>query len=564
MSTCILENDNTTDILIRQLKREVKSFYDDTTAKLLLHDGKIAELCNYVKTNLSNNIRELVDTMEASGELTEIITSVITQSINILDNAIVYYGEEVYTEKKHDDVSNNDYYITHIPKLDYKGNKIELRVGIANDNPALNTLESTIDFANRKNATLCINAGYFNINTNEPIGGIIQNGEVIRGIQPGTAKYNYITIDINGRLGYKPYNYSVNQMVAEGIKQAFCGTAILIDSGINQIQDDTSREPRQAIGQKRDGEFIILTCDGRTRNNEGMSYDDLIRIFNEYNVFNAYNLDGGGSTSTVLRGIKQNENIDSLYKDRAVSNFLYISKDVEISDSQIISMAFKEIGKLKQEIDKRIDNLIEIESGYLRLRGKEGFYLPGIECYTNGSNTRLGKIGITDLSTAIRSVFATLRNESGEDDTVFRASAEGLYNVNGLMANFLAYPRRTPEADCNIIGIPASAFNMYEADANSPGNGIGACILLHIPFTSDFNINIRQIAIPLNEQKAVKMRSCDSSGTWGDWYEFGVAKGNTNQRPTGCKAGAMYYDTTIRKPIWFTGAVWIDAAGNEV
>lgn len=77
-----LENEcmssNELEILMRQIQREVEKFYNDTTAKLLLHDGKIAELCNYVKTNLSNSIRELLDNMKISGELDEIITSTLT------------------------------------------------------------------------------------------------------------------------------------------------------------------------------------------------------------------------------------------------------------------------------------------------------------------------------------------------------------------------------------------------------------------------------------------------------------------------------------------------------
>lgn len=109
MSTCTLENDNTTDILIRQLKREVKAFYDDTTAKLLLHDGKIAELCNYVKTNLSNSIRELLDTMEASGELSNIITDTILSEISTLElksNHIINVKEfGAYGDGKHDDTN---------------------------------------------------------------------------------------------------------------------------------------------------------------------------------------------------------------------------------------------------------------------------------------------------------------------------------------------------------------------------------------------------------------------------------------------------------------------------
>ena len=73
---------NEIEILIRQLKREVSKLINETEAKLLLHDGKIAEMCKYIKNNLSNSIRELLDSMVVSGELDEIILSTITVFIS--------------------------------------------------------------------------------------------------------------------------------------------------------------------------------------------------------------------------------------------------------------------------------------------------------------------------------------------------------------------------------------------------------------------------------------------------------------------------------------------------
>ena len=57
---------NDIKILIKQLKREVKELMETTEAKLLCHDGKIAELCKYIKDNLCNSLRCLLDTMLTS------------------------------------------------------------------------------------------------------------------------------------------------------------------------------------------------------------------------------------------------------------------------------------------------------------------------------------------------------------------------------------------------------------------------------------------------------------------------------------------------------------------
>lgn len=57
---------NDIKILLVQVKRDLKELMDTTEAKLLCHDGKIAELCKYLKDNLCNSIRCLLADMEYS------------------------------------------------------------------------------------------------------------------------------------------------------------------------------------------------------------------------------------------------------------------------------------------------------------------------------------------------------------------------------------------------------------------------------------------------------------------------------------------------------------------
>lgn len=79
-NNCSLDtSSNELEILLRQLKRELADLVKTTEYKLLQHDGKIAEMCVYLKTNLSNSIRELLDSMMLSGELDEIILSTISE-----------------------------------------------------------------------------------------------------------------------------------------------------------------------------------------------------------------------------------------------------------------------------------------------------------------------------------------------------------------------------------------------------------------------------------------------------------------------------------------------------
>lgn len=62
----VTSSPNDIKILLYKLKSEVDTLMKTTESKLLLHDGKIAELCKYLKDNLSNSIRCLLLDMENS------------------------------------------------------------------------------------------------------------------------------------------------------------------------------------------------------------------------------------------------------------------------------------------------------------------------------------------------------------------------------------------------------------------------------------------------------------------------------------------------------------------
>ena len=43
-----------------------------------------------------------------------------------------------------------------------------------------------------------------------------------------------------------------------------------------------------------------------------------------------------------------------------------------------------------------------------------------------------------------------------------------------------------------------------------------------------------------------------------------VGKGTTTERPTGKTVGYQYFDTTLNKPIWYTGTALVDSTGATV
>lgn len=86
MSDCnikcpFVSGDNKYDVLINQLNREIAEIKKTATAKSLLYENKLNELCVYIKNNLSNELRLLFDAMKVSGELDEIIIETVMSNL---------------------------------------------------------------------------------------------------------------------------------------------------------------------------------------------------------------------------------------------------------------------------------------------------------------------------------------------------------------------------------------------------------------------------------------------------------------------------------------------------
>jgi hypothetical protein len=114
------------------------------------------------------------------------------------------------------------------------------------------------------------------------------------------------------------------------IFHALSGDRMLIQGGeILPDLDDTEINPRTAIGTNRNGRFIYLVVvDGRQPfYSEGATFAELAKLLRELGVFYAMSLDGGGSSTMVIRDedgkpVILNSPIDSYIpmRERPVAN----------------------------------------------------------------------------------------------------------------------------------------------------------------------------------------------------------------------------------------------------
>ena len=89
------------------------------------------------------------------------------------------------------------------------------------------------------------------------------------------------------------------------VKMAVSGGAMLVEDGKvpeKFASNITGSHPRTAVGLSKDNEKVyLITVDGRQKKSIGMTQTELAEFLIEKGVYNALNLDGGGSTTMVAR-----------------------------------------------------------------------------------------------------------------------------------------------------------------------------------------------------------------------------------------------------------------------
>ncbi|SHM29335.1 Copper amine oxidase N-terminal domain-containing protein [Caldanaerovirga acetigignens] len=89
------------------------------------------------------------------------------------------------------------------------------------------------------------------------------------------------------------------------LKMALGGGAVLVDNGkipASFSHNILGQHPRTAVGFTKDGKKLILVVvDGRQAESRGMTQEELARLMLSFGAYNALNLDGGGSSTMVVR-----------------------------------------------------------------------------------------------------------------------------------------------------------------------------------------------------------------------------------------------------------------------
>lgn len=212
-------------------------------------------------------------------------------------------------------------------------NSTNLLTAFAKNSFGTNIIEDTSTIAANNNAVFAINGDYY---------GFRNDGVVIRG---GTLYRNEPARDGLALLGngtlqsYNEVETSSDALLAEGVTNTFSFGPILVKNGeipgdFSSVQIDKNfgnhsiqdANPRTGIGMIAPNHFLFIVVDGRKTNySRGMTLTEFANLFYELGATEAYNLDGGGSSTMYFNGRVVNNPLGK-GNERGVSDIIYIPK----------------------------------------------------------------------------------------------------------------------------------------------------------------------------------------------------------------------------------------------
>jgi len=226
--------------------------------------------------------------------------------------------------------SGNDtitYYVADV----VLNNSSDLKSAFAKNEFGNNITEDTSQIASDNNAIFAINGDYYGFRND---GIVIRNGKVFRdeGARAGLAFYKDGTMKT-----YDETETTAEKLVSQGVTHTLSFGPVLVKNstaitdfgnveidknfGNRSIQDSN---PRTGIGIISANHYVFVVVDGRsTGYSKGMTLSEFAQVFEDLGCTDAYNLDGGGSSTMYFMGKVVNNPLGKGH-ERGVSDILYI------------------------------------------------------------------------------------------------------------------------------------------------------------------------------------------------------------------------------------------------
>lgn len=197
-------------------------------------------------------------------------------------------------------------------------------------------LTATSEQAEAVGAVAAVNGGFFNVKKFIPATLVQIDGQAVMGSTEARELFR-----VNGIVAFRGRKLVVEECdttdyprLMRRYRNILASGPVLIDNGrkfsyADEVYRSNSyygRHPRAFIGATRKGVIYMIVVDGRFKNEAvGMDIDELVFVADKLNLYEAMNLDGGGSSTlwTLEKGIINYPYDNKRYDhggERAVSN----------------------------------------------------------------------------------------------------------------------------------------------------------------------------------------------------------------------------------------------------
>lgn len=163
---------------------------------------------------------------------------------------------------------------------------------------------TTSQIVKHYDAVAGINAGGFAddaLGTGGKPSGILISDGVLK-TENAKGSYSVVGLDTSNRM-IVSNSMTYKTMKSKNIRDAVSFGPTIIVNGKPTIKSGSDGgwgiQPRTAIGQRKDGSILMLVIDGRQAGSIGATLKNVQDIFLKYEAYNAFNLDGGASSTMV-------------------------------------------------------------------------------------------------------------------------------------------------------------------------------------------------------------------------------------------------------------------------
>lgn len=267
----------------------------------------------------------LLDTFVLEQHYATVSSQVAAASTSSSSSTDTTVSKETVTVKTYHENSTT-IYVADI----YLGDGQTIQSALANNTYGKNVTDTTSHIAASVSATVAINGDYYGARTT---GYVVRNGELLRSTKASDDQKDMVLWSDGTMSIITEGSYTAQELVDKGALQVLSfGPGLIVDGAISVTSSDEvgkamASNPRTAVGYVGENHYVLVVADGRTTESEGLTLLEFAEFMESLGCQQAYNLDGGGSSTMYYNGnvINNPTANGTTISEREVSDILYVN-----------------------------------------------------------------------------------------------------------------------------------------------------------------------------------------------------------------------------------------------